>query len=629
MFRRIPAPAFLFTLSALLLFFTGPVRADFPGSMIRVAVDAEEGYLLAEGIAADVERTLKQTLPEVPVELRFVTKDEMRRAVATRSVELVLTTPFSYRRLGLTDARVIAGLIQARSPDPNRAGGAVVLVDADREDLSGFSSLAGKRVALSSHYGLNFEGIFRAAWLDEGNAPKTLRIADVTAKDDEALAGLERGDYDALVLPACRLERLSERRTLATENLRVVAPKSSTDLACAHSTALYPGPVLVATPTLSPAFSRRIIGTLLSAPPTPAGFFWGEATDFAAVDRALTMLELDAYADLRRWSLSRILRDYAPWFAGAAFMLVLLVSHSFLVAWLVRRRTRELTASLARERLFEAQAETAGKRVRMLERIGLLGQVGSLFAHEVRQPLSAIAVYAYGLKRMIERGTGSEQKLAEGLEKISEQTANAEAIVAKIRSYLKRDADRKENVPAADVVEKAVKTFEASGRRRSAIRLSANRPKDRPGDAFPVRVDAMEVELVLLNLFRNAEEIQTAAAVKNPEITVEIGRDAKTPEDVTITVSDRGPALDDEAFAAFTARLAAMETTKKDGLGLGLSIVASLTEAQGGRVSFARSARGGLSVTLHLPAAPETPGGEAQRFSEGSAEKQESEEQES
>lgn len=553
----------------------------------------------------------------------------MRRAVATRSVELVLTTPFSYRRLGLTDARVIAGLIQARSPDPNRAGGAVVLVDADRDDLSGFSSLAGKRVALSSHYGLNVEGVFHAAWLDEGNAPETLRLTDVTANDDEALARLKRRDYDALVLPACRLERLSERRTLATENLRVVAPKSSTDLACAHSTALYPGPVLVATPTLSPAFSRRIIGTLLSAPPTPAGFFWGEATDFAAVDRALTMLELDAYADLRRWSLSRILRDYAPWFAVAAFMLVLLVSHSFLVAWLVRRRTRELTASLARERLFEAQAETAGKRVRMLERIGLLGQVGSLFAHEVRQPLSAIAVYAYGLKRMIERGTGDERKLAEGLEKISEQTANAEAIVAKIRSYLKRDADRKEDVAAEELVEKAVKTFEASGRRRSAIRLSANCPKDRPGDAFLVRVDAMEVELVLLNLFRNAEEIQTAAEVKNPEITVEIGRDAKTPEDVTITVSDRGPALDDEAFAAFTARLAAMETTKKDGLGLGLSIVASLTEAQGGRVSFARSARGGLSVTLHLPAAPETPGGEAQRLSEGSAEKQESEEQES
>lgn len=606
MFRRSPFSALSFLLSALLLFSAAPATADFPGSKVRVAVDAEEGYLLTEGIAADVERTLKKALPEVPVELRFVTKDEMRRAVATRSVELVLTSPFSYRRLGLTDARVIAGLIQARSPDPNRAGAAVVLVDADREDLTGFSSLAGKRVALSPHYGLNVEGIFRAAWLDEGNAPETLRLTDVTENDDKAIAGLAKGDYDALVLPACRLERLSERRSLRTEGLRVVAPKSSTDLGCAHSTALYPGSVLVATPTLTPAFSRRIIGTLLSAPPTEKGFFWGEATDFAAVDRALTMLELDAYADLRRWSLSRILRDYAPWFAVAGFMLVLLLSHSFLVAWLVRRRTRELTASLARERLFEAQAETAGKRVRMLERIGLLGQVGSLFAHEVRQPLSAIGVYAYGLKRMIERGTGDEQKLAEGLEKISEQTANAEAIVAKIRSYLKRDADRKENVGAVELVEKAVKTFEASGRRRSTIRL-IGKSEGKPSAVFPVvRVDAMEVELVLLNLFRNAEEIQTAAAVKHPEITVEVDRDAQTPEDVTITVSDKGPALDDEAFAAFTARLAAMETTKKDGLGLGLSIVASLTEAQGGRVSFARSARGGLAVTLHLPAAPET-----------------------
>lgn len=124
------------------------------------------------------------------MELRFVTKDEMRRAVATRSVELVLTSPFSYRRLGLTDARVIAGLVQTRTPDPNRAGAAVVVVDADREDLTGFSSLAGKRVGLSPHYGLNVEGIFRAAWLDEGNVPETLKVLAAPQKDAEALAEL-------------------------------------------------------------------------------------------------------------------------------------------------------------------------------------------------------------------------------------------------------------------------------------------------------------------------------------------------------------------------------------------------------------------------------------------------------
>lgn len=255
MFRRIPASAASFLLSALFLFSAAPATADFPGSKIRVAVDAEEGYLLLEGVAADVERTLKKTLPEVPVELRFVTKDEMRRAVATRSVELVLTSPFSYRRLGLTDARVIAGLVQTRTPDPNRAGAAVVVVDADREDLTGFSSLAGKRVGLSPHYGLNVEGILRAAWLDEGNAPETLKVLVAPQKDAEALAQLARGGFDALVLPACRLERLAERQSLSTENLRVVSPKSSTDLACAHSTALYPGSVLVATPTLTPASS--------------------------------------------------------------------------------------------------------------------------------------------------------------------------------------------------------------------------------------------------------------------------------------------------------------------------------------------------------------------------------------
>lgn len=54
MFRRILAPVTSFLLSALLLFSAAPATADFPGSKIHVAVDAEEGYLLSEGVAADV-----------------------------------------------------------------------------------------------------------------------------------------------------------------------------------------------------------------------------------------------------------------------------------------------------------------------------------------------------------------------------------------------------------------------------------------------------------------------------------------------------------------------------------------------------------------------------------------------
>ena len=53
--------------------------------------------------------------------------------------------------------------------------------------------------------------------------------------------------------------------------------------------------------------------------------------------------------------------------------------------------------------LFEQQAQVAARRISKMERIGLLGQVTTLFAHEVRQPLSVIAVYAYGLRRQIER----------------------------------------------------------------------------------------------------------------------------------------------------------------------------------------------------------------------------------
>lgn len=87
-----------------------------------------------------------------------------------------------------------------------------------------------------------------------------------------------------------------------TDSMRVLSPRSTEGTACVVSTKLFPGIVAVASPSLTPALSRSIASALLSAGPDSSKRFWTEATDFSELDSALRLLDLDAYADLRKWS---------------------------------------------------------------------------------------------------------------------------------------------------------------------------------------------------------------------------------------------------------------------------------------------------------------------------------------
>lgn len=94
--------------------------------------------------------------------------------------------------------------------------------------------------------------------------------------------------------------------------------------------------------------------------------------------------------------------------------------HSFVVSYLVRHRTQELSDALNRQRELEMETRSASTRLEKLQRIGIINQMGSIFAHEIRQPLSAIGCFAYSLRRLIER-RGSRQDMLEAIEAIEKK----------------------------------------------------------------------------------------------------------------------------------------------------------------------------------------------------------------
>lgn len=534
-----------------------PSWAAFPGQKLRISIDAS---VIPNDVSEETLHLLEQVLAEVQIEARTEENSaDLKKAFEMREIDLLLTSAALYRSLGMIGARDIATLASEDLSNPNKTAGAAVFVQLERADLNDWQDLSNKKIAYSSEWGLDGNTAFRAELVQHGIL--NVKFENIKPHASDAIRRLLEGEFDALVLPVCLLEKTAAKQFLMTDSMRVLSPRSTEGTACVVSTKLFPGIVAVASPSLTPALSRSIASALLSAGPDSSKRFWTEATDFSELDSALRLLDLDAYADLRKWSLRRLWTEYKPWFLFALMGLIALGLHSVVLSRLVNRRTAELADALCREKLFEQQAQVAARRISKMERIGLLGQVTTLFAHEVRQPLSVIAVYAYGLRRQIEKG----------------------------RNWLRQKGSKRELVNLLDVIQRSCATFLSSGKRRADLQFNGNSRQE----PIYIYADSLDLELVLLNLLRNAEEAQTT--VLAPFIHLDVFSDGK---EAYVRIVDNGPPLDESSFKRITA---AMETTKPEGLGLGLSLVNSIIEAQGGRIKFTQSEVGGLSVTLSLP----------------------------
>ncbi len=225
-------------------------------------------------------------------------------------------------------------------------------------------------------------------------------------------------------------------------------------------------------------------------------------------------------------------------------------------------------------------------------RLGSMGEFAAAVAHEINQPLTAIANYARLAKRAAEKQPPDLATAADAAGSAVEQVERAAEVVRRLREFIR--LGRSDIAPTA--VERLVQEAQSFCRpelERCGIdldlRIARNLPK--------VQVDALQIEQVIVNLMHNSIEALSEAGRLDGRVTIEAEREASGK--VEIRIRDNGPGIDldraEDAAAPFA-------TTKPDGLGLGLALARSIVEAHGGKLRIESSPRG-ATVSFALQSA--------------------------
>jgi two-component system sensor kinase FixL len=223
-----------------------------------------------------------------------------------------------------------------------------------------------------------------------------------------------------------------------------------------------------------------------------------------------------------------------------------------------------------------------------------MGEMAASLAHEVNQPLGAIANYAQGCRNRLRNGRVEPGELLATVEEIAREALRAGEITRRVRELLRKEEPQRTTVDAARIVDAALGIVAAAARREH-VALSSRIA------ATPLlaHLDPIQIEQVVVNLLLNAIEATSACATR----VVEVCAAAAAPPElvVEIAVSDTGagidPGLAQRMFEPFV-------TTKSSGLGMGLAISRSIVAAHGGRLWYTPNEDGGTTFHFTLPVAP-------------------------
>lgn len=248
---------------------------------------------------------------------------------------------------------------------------------------------------------------------------------------------------------------------------------------------------------------------------------------------------------------------------------------------------RDISERQATEaRLHDLQSELVH-----ISRLTAMGEMASTLAHELNQPLSAIGNYLKGSQRLLESASDEKSEtMRNALDKAAEQAVRAGQIIRRLRDFVSRGETERQVERVSKLVEEA-SALALVGTRELGLDV---RLRIQP-EADLVVADRVQIQQVLLNLMRNAIDAMADSTKRQLVITTKlVGNDM-----VEISVADTGPGIApqivDHLFQPFI-------TSKRQGMGVGLSISRTIVDAHGGKIWAEPNDGGGTVFHFTLPA---------------------------
>ena len=275
-----------------------------------------------------------------------------------------------------------------------------------------------------------------------------------------------------------------------------------------------------------------------------------------------------------------------------------LVHHS-LVSDALGRPIIIISQILDRSDVVEAELEARQQRERLahVARLGTLGEMAAGIAHELNQPLTAIANYTQACQRLIGAGAMDAAELGDVLGRVTAQARRAGDVIHRLRAFVRRHTTERRARDVNELIYEILPLVELDARAHE-VDLQLELDESVPS----VQADGVQLQQVLLNLTRNAVEAMSSSGGHGQGRRLVIRTGVRNEDEIEVAVQDSGEGVP----AALRAQLfEPFFTTKAEGMGLGLSLSRSICESHGGTLRYDAAEHGGSIFRIWLPTAPE------------------------
>jgi len=252
-----------------------------------------------------------------------------------------------------------------------------------------------------------------------------------------------------------------------------------------------------------------------------------------------------------------------------------------------------VTVDISSQKQADLHLQVEREEMAHRNRVSLMGEMTASFAHELNQPLTAIANNASAARRFIERGNIDPALLQELLQALIADSRRAGDVIQGIRSLVRKDTSVHTHVNLNSVIEETVRLVSTDILSRESVVTTELDPQLPQVDAALV-----QIQQILLNLIMNA--LDASEGLKPSERRIVISTRSDKGDVAEVTVRDFGIGLPtdrpDKIFDHFFS-------TKQKGMGMGLTIVRSIVEAHGGTITAENAPDRGARIVVRLPAA--------------------------